>query len=54
MAGNPGIFSEIEVKPAEVTDRLRHLFNTGKDQLAVWWENQREKYPHHQLRKLKK
>lgn len=54
MAGNPGVFSEIEVKPAEVTYRLRHLFNTRKDQLAVWWENQREKYPHHQLRKLKK
>jgi LmbE family N-acetylglucosaminyl deacetylase len=54
IVGNPGIFSEIEVKPAEVTYRLRHLFNTRKDQLAVWWENQREKYPHHQLRKLKK
>lgn len=53
LKDNSDIFSEIIVKPAGVSYRLVHLFETRQDKLAVWWENQKEKYPHHQLRKIK-
>lgn len=47
------IWCESYIIPAGYTYRLNHSIRQSIDRIGVWWENQKEKRPHHLLRKIK-
>lgn len=47
------IWCESFIIPAGYTYRLNHSIRQSIDRVGVWWENQKEKRPHHLLRKIK-
>lgn len=51
---NPDVYSIVIVTPANWAERIRYYKNSSWDRLAVWWEKQMEKRPHHKLKKLRK
>lgn len=50
---NPSIWCESYIIPAGCAYRLNHFISQLMDRVGVWWENQKEKRPHHLLRKIK-
>ncbi len=50
---NPSIWCESYIIPAGCAYRLNHFICQLMDRIGVWWENQKEKRPHHLLRKIK-
>lgn len=50
---NPGIWCESTFAPAGRHYRMHCQFSQSIDQMRVWFEEQMEKWPHHQLKKIK-
>ena len=51
---NPLIYSEAVLSPADTEYRHAFLTNQRKDRLKIWWKYQRQKWPHHKLKKMKR
>lgn len=50
---NPAIWCKADIIPAGYSYRMENAISQLIDRTGVWWEKQREKRPHHLLRRVK-